>query len=323
MRRPWLYLLLSGTLVSCAVQTVPLEGSEGPQGETGPRGQPGVPGETGLQGPTGVAGETGLQGVPGVSPFTKNADGSIFYNDGNVGLGTSSPASLLELHATNPKVNLTCDGSELESEPGLILDASSAGGRAYQILAGGSESSHAPGQFVVLDSTASAERIVLDADGNMGVGVTTPLDRLHVGGNARFDGALSSAKRRVQRDFFTWTTNAGGSTPVHIKTNLPVQSGEMYRFVVEGYAHAMNAPLYCEAVGYMSALSPCTYNDKVYNRDPSVAVLSQYCSQDGFLVLRLSVPDMYYVGFAMSAWFVNPTGTFDISAIALQQQNDL
>ena len=50
-------------------------------GETGPMG------ETGLQGQTGLQGEIGPQGV---SPFVTAPDGSIYYLNGSVGVGTDS-----------------------------------------------------------------------------------------------------------------------------------------------------------------------------------------------------------------------------------------
>ncbi len=105
-------------------------GPEGPQGATGPVGPQGIQGPTGLQGipgeqglpgnpgpmgPTGPQGATGLQGIQGIPGPTgpiAGADGQVIYNNagspdgaaiyfdadtGNVGIGTSSPTSILHI----------------------------------------------------------------------------------------------------------------------------------------------------------------------------------------------------------------------------------
>jgi len=67
----------------------------------------------------------------------------------------------------------------------------------------------------------------------------------------------------------------------------------------------------------------CTGNDSVNDYAGGLKI-SQYCSKDGYLVLRLTVTSHYYLGFAISAWFTNPTGTaFDVQATAVMQPADL
>lgn len=75
-------LVLTACLSSgCVVQTESLEGRTGPQGEKGPPGQTGATGET------------------GVSPFAY-VDATmtdIYYQQGHVGIGTSTPTALLHV----------------------------------------------------------------------------------------------------------------------------------------------------------------------------------------------------------------------------------
>lgn len=59
-----------------------------------------LPGPIGPQGPEGSAGPTGSPGPAGVSPFTfatPPGPGDIFYNDGNVGIGTNAPGARLDV----------------------------------------------------------------------------------------------------------------------------------------------------------------------------------------------------------------------------------
>ncbi|MDJ0592862.1 MAG: hypothetical protein QNJ72_23205 [Pleurocapsa sp. MO_226.B13] len=54
------------------------------------------------------------------------------------------------------------------------------------------------------------------------------------------------------------------------------------------------------------------------------AIATKYYSSDGYVVIKLTTADTYYIGFSASAWFTNPTGnSFDISATVHHQANDL
>lgn len=112
-------------------------GSVGPQGPTGPTGPQGPTGATGLQGPagpTGPTGPTGPQGPAGpVGCSTPNyvvkSDGTsavcsqIYDNGTNVGIGTTSPTSKLDVRGGFRMV----DGTQAN---GRIL-TSSANGTAH------------------------------------------------------------------------------------------------------------------------------------------------------------------------------------------------
>jgi hypothetical protein len=69
---------------------VDLKGAKGDKGDIGETGPQGPEGEQGPQG------EQGLQGPPGVSFWNLNGN-NVYYNDGNVGIGTSSPSDALEV----------------------------------------------------------------------------------------------------------------------------------------------------------------------------------------------------------------------------------
>ncbi len=161
--------------------------------------------------------------------------------------------------------------------------------------------------------------------GDVGIGLDNPSAKLHVAGDLRADGPLITAQAKVKRDFFTFTTTVPGSTPIHIKTNLPVHSDVMYRFLVEGYSYGTALPVNSEAVGYTYSSVACLTSAGVVNHvaGANAVTLSQYCSFDGFVVLKLDVPDTYCIGFSVSAWFTNPTGPFDVTATAIQQPGNL
>jgi len=98
-------------------------GAEGPQGPAGPTGAIGVQGVQGDVGPTGPQGIQGIQGntgavgptgplVSGISGQTLRHDGSewlanstLFNNGTNIGIGTTTPSSLLHITSPNLSIN--------------------------------------------------------------------------------------------------------------------------------------------------------------------------------------------------------------------------
>jgi len=56
-----------------------------------------------------LAGSPGEDGAPGVSPFSKSANGDIYYIEGRVGIGTAEPESLFHVHHDGDPTSTTSD----------------------------------------------------------------------------------------------------------------------------------------------------------------------------------------------------------------------
>ena len=104
-------------------------------------------------------------------------------NNGNVGIGTTSPISRLHM---------------VDQNGGFFVDASAAAGgdvnfglyntvsnRQYTFRAMG-----ASGSFILRDDSAAAARLTIDSSGNMGVGTTTPAAKLDVAGDLKVEGNI-------------------------------------------------------------------------------------------------------------------------------------
>jgi hypothetical protein len=96
---------------------------------------------------------------------------------GNVGIGKPNPGSLLHLKSVEPVVRFE------------------GGGAVPKTYWFGTESS--TGRFEIRDVTASAYRFVILGNGNIGIGVTNPLAKLHVGGDVTVDGNIGAKYQDV------------------------------------------------------------------------------------------------------------------------------
>lgn len=83
--------------------TATLQGAQGPAGPQGPQGDQGPTGPQGPVGPQGPTGPTGPQGPAG-APWSMNGS-DAYYAGGNVGIGTSTPDSPLQVSAVGSAVN--------------------------------------------------------------------------------------------------------------------------------------------------------------------------------------------------------------------------
>jgi hypothetical protein len=100
---------------------------------------------------------------------------SIFYTDGNVGIGTSSPSVRLSLGNDNANTKLALwDGGSL----GVM--GFGVGPSQFRI--------HLPrssNRFSFLDAPNGNEIMTILGSGNVGIGTSNPSERLHVNGNIR------------------------------------------------------------------------------------------------------------------------------------------
>src|SRR5258708_34883226 len=117
---------------------------------------------------------------------------NIYYNGGNVGIGTSTPGVKLEVSGTPTTSGNLFKFSGADSYGNLFNEIASTGtGGAILKLSGGSGTSFnlqstgsgsGPGNNKFVIGTASSALFSLQSDGNVGIGTTAPIVKLDVTG---------------------------------------------------------------------------------------------------------------------------------------------
>ena len=97
---------------------------------------------------------------------------------GNVGIGTKNPERKLHVHSTSGP-----------SELGIRLYLEAARGWDFKIKAGDPK-------LYIYDYNGDADRLVIDASGNVGIGTTSPSEKLEVSGNIKASGTVSQGSSK-------------------------------------------------------------------------------------------------------------------------------
>ncbi len=98
---------------------------------------------------------------------------------GNVGIGTTTPQGVLDVESGTNTYGMILNGSGT-GQTAFRLGNSTT--RNYQLSVGGS--SNATPYFYIYDEASSTRRLVIDNNGNVGIGTTTPGAALDIFGNS-------------------------------------------------------------------------------------------------------------------------------------------
>ena len=110
---------------------------------------------------------------------TVDAPRLTISSTGNVGIDTTSPAC--KLHVAGHRLLLQSSGGQTD------IDIQSASGKMYGLVI---NPGWAADSFHIYDKTLDASRLTVSSAGNVGIGVLSPTQKLHVAGNLKIDGRL-------------------------------------------------------------------------------------------------------------------------------------
>ena len=167
---------------------------------------------------TQVIAETVTQGGLG-GEWTRNGL-DIYYNGGNVGIGTTSPSAKFEVKA--PTMSLFRDINNVGLSNGIQFkfgdSASTAIAQSYASIGGVIKNNTAGSHNGELafstakngNLTIAEERMRIDSDGNVGIGTTDPICDLDINGTLMFSTTPTSSEWMIEN----------GSTTFNIKEKV-------------------------------------------------------------------------------------------------------
>jgi hypothetical protein len=149
----------------------------------------------------------------------------VVNNNGNVGIGTASPRSLLEISAPapGPTLTLTNTSGGLGASVGIVFNTTPPPSGGYPSSVIGINDDGNYGNTITISSkipgaanNAMADRIVIDSNGNVGIGLSdrderagAPFDKLHIEG-ASDPGACIAIARSDNNKFMRLGVGASG-----------------------------------------------------------------------------------------------------------------
>jgi uncharacterized coiled-coil protein SlyX len=124
--------------------------------------------------------------------WTGGPTGNVYYNGGNVGIGTTSPGAKLDLgnvNSSNPYVQALIYSGNIQYAQGIGVNLGQSPNAMSMLIGGYSGASAGAASFEVVSAnsltfpyTSYTTRFMVSSNGNVGIGTTTPDAKLAVNG---------------------------------------------------------------------------------------------------------------------------------------------
>ena len=120
-----------------------------------------------------------------------------------------------------------------------------------------------------------------------------------------------------QYSIFNVANLSSSGTYIHMKTNIPHQSGLMIMIEAVGYNYGTAAPIRCAWNMYSYTYQISNVQNSAYN---GMSAYSIYISSDNYYVIVGYASSMYYCGFTLNAYNSAGTGIGFITQITSAAQ---
>jgi hypothetical protein len=110
----------------------------------------------------------------------------------------------------------------------------------------------------------------------------------------------------------------GGDLFIHYKTNIPFGGWSMFNIEAVGYNYGTGQAIRCNWCCHIS------YGNGFYSQElsqiyPGLSANRIYNSTDGYVVIVATGGSMYFAGWSLNAYTLNPTGPFTVTILASVQ----
>ncbi len=145
-------------------------------------------------------------------------------SDGNVGIGTTVPGSILHTYKSGTSSIITSETGDAAGTSSYGMYSAKGTGREYRFGVGGAGETlfGLANKFFIYDTTAVANRMVIDTNGNVGIGTTGPKSTLHVSGSFGVVTISKTADYTAAATDHVILVDASGGA---VRITLPAASG--------------------------------------------------------------------------------------------------
>jgi hypothetical protein len=160
--------------------------------------------------------------ISAYKPMTFQATNFAFNPNGTERMSLSSGGQLtVTTSGVNGTVKITSSDGAGGYGANMALNNTGTGGRQYWISStSNGDGEVGGGKMKFYDSTANATRMLIDADGDVGIGTTNPISKLHISGSNTYAGGGLLLGSASAVSGYIWTTdhlyikpnNSGGTT---------------------------------------------------------------------------------------------------------------
>ena len=146
--------------------------------------------------------------APAAAPWTATVGGDLYRLTGNVGVGIAAPTAKFEVAYSSTVVTgpsappaFILKNTNATASNWTMMHFSGNGANPHAAIGVQNTSHNSAGDLVFYTAnTTLQERMKINSFGNVGIGVTGPIEKLEVSGNVKTTGVLFSSDRELKKD---------------------------------------------------------------------------------------------------------------------------
>lgn len=162
---------------------------------------------------TGGTGSIGTTSNHPLAIYTNNSIKIIIDPSGNAGIGTQTPSAKLHVHSTTLPMIISSS-----SDTSAMLEFQDGAGTTNKWRIGSGSDTTTDGKFFIYDLRQNATRMVVDTSGNVGIGTSSPAQKLDIVGTLQLTNTLTPANTSYVYDGGGLVLESNNNNPMYFYT---------------------------------------------------------------------------------------------------------